>query len=105
MTPERLTKIEAELARAALSAPLDGRQRYITLALELVDGLHRAHQLRDGAREKAATFMRWYQAAKGLTAEAVLLLQDFTSTEVGRVTGHAHNRALKFIQKAKDNEG
>lgn len=103
MTPERLDQIETILLRAALEEPVDSRQRHIKLGLELVEGVRRAKQISEGAREKAGTFMRWYQGAKALVAEAQTILKD--NGEVMHGSSPWAVRARKFITKVQDNAG
>lgn len=45
MTPERADQIELELRRAAMSGPIDDRQRLIGLGLEILAGYRRAYDL------------------------------------------------------------
>lgn len=74
MTNDRIDQIESVLLRAACDQPLDGRQRYIKLGLELVEGLRRSKELEVGASSKAEEIRRWYAGAKELLQDAVTIL-------------------------------
>lgn len=52
MTPERADQIELELRRAAMSGPIDDRQRLIGLALEILAGYRRAYDLHRAAAQR-----------------------------------------------------
>lgn len=97
MTPERLDQIETALLRAACDAPLDGRQRYVKLGLELVEGLRRSKELERGAESKAATYRQWYQAIRELLRDGVAVLGMGTGTEAWQ---ELKNR---FLAKVRDN--
>lgn len=99
MTPERLAEIETLLLRGALSAPLDDRQRFIKLGLELVEGLQRCELLKAGAREQCERVRKWYGATRELLTEALGHLDAVPSYAM---PDGWHASKTAFVQKVRD---
>jgi hypothetical protein len=64
MTPERADQIEIELRRAAMSGPIDDRQRLIGLGLEALAGYRRAADLHIAAHTRCHELINELRTAR-----------------------------------------